>query len=114
MGKGVILAQSPLLIAQSLAADGRIYLTSTLYAVCCMLYVVCMLVHHTTLGNGNIGSTGDGSAATGASLSNPSGVVVDTMGNLYIADTNNKRIRKVSSTGIITTVAGTEHEDVER
>ena len=79
-----------------------------------MLYVVCMLVHHTTLGNGNVGSTGDSSAATSAQLNNPKGVAVDTMGNLYIADTYNNRIRKVSSAGVITTVAGTEHEDVER
>ena len=73
-----------------------------------------MLIHHITLGNGNVGSTGDGSAATKAKLYLPTGVAVDTMGNLYIADTYNQRIRKVSSAGVITTVAGTEHEDVER
>jgi sugar lactone lactonase YvrE len=51
---------------------------------------------------------GDGCAATSASLGVPLGVAVDTSGNLYIADTNDARIRKVTvSTGIITTVAGT-------
>jgi len=56
----------------------------------------------------NIGSNvGDGLAATGAALNTPSGVAVDGNGNLYIADYNNSRIRKVAaSTGIITTVAG--------
>ena len=78
-----------------------------LYAVCCVLYVVCMLVHHTTLGNGIAGSTGDGNAATSAKLATPSGVALDSVGYLYIADTTNNRIRKVAlSTGIITTIAG--------
>ena len=71
-----------------------------------------MLIHHITLGNGNYGSTGDNGAATSAQLYYPNGVAVDTMGNLYIAV--GSLIRKVSSTGVITTVAGTEHEDVER
>ena len=86
-----------------------------LYVVRCILYVVCMLVHHITLGNGIAGYAGDGSVATSAALRTPSGVAVDTMCNLYIADCSNNRIRKVTvSTGVITTVAGTEHEDVER
>ena len=54
------------------------------------------------------GFSGDGGAATSAKLSSPSGVAVDTLGNIYIADTNNHRIRKVAvSTNIITTIAGT-------
>jgi hypothetical protein len=56
-------------------------------------------------GNGTDG-LGDGLAATNASLSNPSSVAVDTLGNLFIADQGNNRIRKVSASGIITTVAG--------
>ena len=71
-------------------------------------------VHHITLGDGNYGGYGDGSAATSAALNQPKGVAVDTMGNLYIADWLYNRIRKVSSAGVITIVAGTEHEDVER
>ena len=73
-----------------------------------------MLIHHTTPGNGNYGYAGDGNAATSAAFRDPCSVAVDTMGNLYIADQFNYRIRKVSSAGITTTVAGTEHEDVER
>lgn len=54
----------------------------------------------------SLGYSGDGGSATQSLLSNPSDVAVDSLGNLYIADTSNCVIRKVSG-GIITTVAGT-------
>ena len=61
----------------------------------------------TVAGNGTTGFSGDNGAATSANLYNPYGVAVDSAGNLYIADSNNYRIRKVAAaTGIITTVAG--------
>jgi sugar lactone lactonase YvrE len=60
----------------------------------------------TVAGNGNLGYTGDGVAATTSSLFFPQGVAVDNAGNIYIADTRNDRIRQVSA-GIITTFAGT-------
>jgi N-acetylneuraminic acid mutarotase len=61
----------------------------------------------TVAGNGTEGYSGDGGAATSAELDTPTGVAVDTSGNLYIVDLNNDLIRKVTaSTGIITTVAG--------
>ena len=56
------------------------------------------------------GGVGDGGAATSASLNTPYGVSVDVSGNLYIADQSNRRIRKVSPSGIITTVAGNGSE----
>lgn len=70
------------------------------------------LVHAGTIitsiaGNGIIGYSGDNGPATGAALSFPSGVALDAVGNVYIADEGNALIRKVTvSTGIITTVAG--------
>ncbi|HEV3200414.1 MAG TPA: hypothetical protein VGZ73_21060 [Bryobacteraceae bacterium] len=60
----------------------------------------------TVAGNGTPGYGGDGAAATGAQLNTPIGVAVDAAGNLFIADFSNNRIRKVSTTGTITTVAG--------
>jgi sugar lactone lactonase YvrE len=61
----------------------------------------------TVVGNGSAGFSGDGGVATVASLNNPYGVAVDASGNLYIADRSNQRIRKVNTSGIISTVAGT-------
>ena len=62
----------------------------------------------TVAGTGTKGFSGDGGPATSASLSFPRGVVVDASGNLYIADTDNHRVRRVNgATGVITTVAGT-------
>ena len=51
--------------------------------------------------------SGDGAVALNARLNRPADVVVDSLGNLYIADTQNHRIRKVDNKGIITTIAGT-------
>jgi sugar lactone lactonase YvrE len=59
----------------------------------------------TVAGNGRAGFSGDNGPATSAQLSFPSGVAVDSAGNLYIADELNNRIREVSN-GVITTVAG--------
>jgi uncharacterized protein (TIGR03437 family) len=52
------------------------------------------------------GYSGDGGPATSAQLNQPAGLALDTAGTLYIADSGNYRIRKVSSNGIITTIAG--------
>jgi hypothetical protein len=60
----------------------------------------------TVAGNGSAGYSGDGGAATNARLNNPFDVTVDGSGNIFIADTDNQRIRKVNTKGIITTVAG--------
>jgi sugar lactone lactonase YvrE len=62
----------------------------------------------TVAGNNAEGYSGDGGQATNATLYAPSGVAVDSTGNLYIADTDNNRVRMVAAaTGIITTIAGT-------
>ena len=60
----------------------------------------------TIAGNGTQGFSGDGGAATSAQLNTPYGVAVDSAGNVYIADYLNSRVRKVSTNGVITTIAG--------
>jgi hypothetical protein len=60
----------------------------------------------TIAGNGSIGFSGDGGPATLAEIYNPFAVAVDAIGNLYIADTGNYRIRKVTPAGMINTIAG--------
>jgi uncharacterized protein (TIGR03437 family) len=60
----------------------------------------------TVAGNGTAGYTGDKGAATSAELNNPTGVALDSSGNLYIADSANNVVRMVTSSGTITTFAG--------
>ncbi|CAB4598472.1 unannotated protein [freshwater metagenome] len=60
----------------------------------------------TFAGNGTAGFAGDGGPATNANLNGPNGVAVDAAGNLYIADSGNHRIRKVTPAGTISTFAG--------
>jgi len=66
----------------------------------------------TIAGNGNGAGTfnggfsGDGGPADSAELSDPNHVAVDAVGNVYIVDQDNNRIRKVNTTGIITTICG--------
>jgi uncharacterized protein (TIGR03437 family) len=57
-------------------------------------------------GGGNL-AFGDNGAAAGARLNHPSGVAADALGNLYIADRDNHRIRRVTPDGLIATIAGT-------
>ena len=61
----------------------------------------------TVAGNGIAGYSGDGGLAVNASLSSLTGLALDFAGNLYIADAGNRRVRKVTPGGIISTVAGT-------
>jgi hypothetical protein len=61
----------------------------------------------TYAGNGVPGFSGDGGQAIIASLDHSAGIMFDNMDNLFICDVNNNRIRKVDTTGIITTIAGT-------
>ena len=61
----------------------------------------------TIAGTGTAGDSGDGGAAISAQLNQPYGLSVDISGNVYIADAFNHKIRMVTSTGIINTIAGT-------
>jgi len=61
----------------------------------------------TVAGNGTAGFSGDGGLATAAEINNTWSIAVDKKGNLFLADANNNRIRRVdATTGIITTIAG--------
>jgi DNA-binding beta-propeller fold protein YncE len=62
---------------------------------------------HTIAGTGEFGSSGDGGPATLAQLRTPTALALDARGNLYIADTGNNRIRKLTVDNKISTVAGT-------
>jgi trimeric autotransporter adhesin len=61
----------------------------------------------TIAGSNTIGLTGDGGPASKATLTGPMGLAFDSAGNLYIADTDDYAIRKISTSGTISTVAGT-------
>jgi sugar lactone lactonase YvrE len=60
----------------------------------------------TIAGNGFAGFSGDAGAATSALLTSPKDVAIDSAGNLYIADTGNGRVRKITTDGVINTLAG--------
>ncbi len=61
----------------------------------------------TVAGTNVLGFSGDGASALGAQIAAPIGIALDRIGNIYFADYNNGRIRKVDTAGIINTVAGT-------
>jgi len=61
----------------------------------------------TVAGSASMNYSGDGGPATSAGLNRPSGVAVDATGNIYVADTGDYRIRKVTPDGTITSIAGT-------
>jgi len=60
----------------------------------------------TVVGDGQAGYGGDGGQATSAHITAPEGVAEDSNGNIFVADNGNNVVRKVDSSGIITTVAG--------
>jgi RHS repeat-associated protein len=60
----------------------------------------------TVAGNGVVGFSGDGGPATAAQLRSPNGVAVDAAGNILIVDRLDQRVRRVDTSGVITTVAG--------
>jgi RHS repeat-associated protein len=88
----------------AVGASGNIYIADS--SNNCIRKVDTSGIITTVAGDGTYGYSGDGGPAAQAKLSSPSGVAVDAPGNLYIADTTNHCIRKVDTSGIITTVAG--------
>ncbi len=64
----------------------------------------------TIAGSGTVGFSGDGGSGTSAQLNSPTAVAVDSAGNVYIADFGNNAVRKLSSGGTISTVAGNSRQ----
>ncbi len=113
-GDGGLATAAQLNAPQGLALDaaGNLYIADSTNNVIRRVATGTGLIT-TVAGNGTnsgsaIGSfSGDGSLAILAGLAHPFGVAFDTAGNMYIADTENDRIRKViAATGLITTIAG--------
>jgi len=105
-GSGQPAIAAHLLGTNNTAVDsqGNVYISNS--GLCMVLKVSTNGVISIAAGNGLAGFAGDGGLATGASLSYPNGLAVDSSGNLFIVDAYNSNVRKVSTTGIITTVAG--------
>jgi hypothetical protein len=61
----------------------------------------------TIAGTGIAGYNGDGGLAVNAKINYPVSVAIDSLGNVYFSDQSNRRIRKIDTNGIISTVAGT-------
>jgi len=88
----------------ALGADGSLYIVDKDNH--CIRRVSFDGIISTVAGNGEHGFSGDGGPATEAAMRYPWGVALGADGSLYISDKNNHRIRRVSSDGIISTVAG--------
>lgn len=89
-------------VATAVDGSGNVYFLS----LNCVFKVDQSLNLILVAGNSTAGYSGDGGPATSAQLNGPTALTLDTAGNIYIADASNYRVRRVSPTGVITTVAG--------
>ncbi len=85
-------------------AAGNLYIADALNHV--IRKVTSAGVVTTYAGTGSSGST-DNATATSASFNRPQGIAIDGAGNLYVADSNNHTIRRITSAGVVSTLAGT-------
>ena len=83
--------------------------TCILVVAMCVNYQSKAQIISTIAGNGAPGYKGEGIMATKAEINGQTGAAMDRLGNLFVTDFNNNRIRKISTTGVITTIAGTEN-----
>jgi uncharacterized protein (TIGR03437 family) len=90
-----------------LAVDtsGNLYVADTEYSLLLRIAISADTIA-TLAGTNRYGFSGDGGQAVSAQLDYPVGVALDSAGNLYVADQDNERIRKITSGGVISTVAG--------
>ncbi|MFH1148152.1 MAG: RHS repeat-associated core domain-containing protein [Pseudomonadota bacterium] len=102
---GALATETPIFVQDVTAdAEGNLYYTD--YLNHCIRKVSTSGIISTVAGKGIPGYSGDGGLATDASLYFPTSVSTDPLGNLYIADYGNNRIRKVYASGSIVTIAG--------
>jgi sugar lactone lactonase YvrE len=106
-GAPALSAQLNLPTALAIDASGNLYLADTANHRIRRIDATTGLIT-TIAGTGTQGYSGDGAPALSAAIDSPTGITIDPSSNLYLADTHNHRIRKItSSTGLITTIAGT-------
>jgi sugar lactone lactonase YvrE len=84
-------------------ASGNIYVADTSNSTIRKITSAGMVT--TLAGRAEIHGYADG-AGTAALFNHPRGITVDTSGNIYVADTNNSVIRKITSAGVVTTIIG--------
>ena len=102
-----VLAQLNLPYGIAVDTSGNIYISDTWSSIIRTVTKSNGIIT-TVAGTGTPGNTGDGGLPTSARLLFPYGIAVDSLGNIFSVDTYNHAIRMIStSTGIITTVAGT-------
>ena len=105
-GDGNLATSASLVTPYSVAVDssGDIYFAQNGDSVVRKVTASNQFINR-VVGNGTAGYSGDGSTATKAQLNFPTGIALDSSGNIYIADSLNRRIRKVAS-NVIATIAG--------
>jgi uncharacterized protein (TIGR03437 family) len=89
------------------AASGALYIADSNNAR--VASYVPPSVFNNVAGNNVAGFSGDGGQARFAQLNKPAGIAMDAAGNIFLADTNNSRIRKITTDGVITTIAGSRY-----
>jgi DNA-binding beta-propeller fold protein YncE len=85
----------------------RMFVLTILSTIFLVNLVSAQLIIDTVIGSGEVGYNGDAIKAVNAALYNPMAIAIDGMGQIYIADTQNNRIRKVDLLGVIYTIGGT-------
>ncbi|WP_263381732.1 NHL domain-containing protein [Granulicella arctica] len=106
-GQAIPALSVPLLLPGAIAFDGQgnLFLAETNRHVIRRVDLTGAIT--TIAGNGTQGFSGDGGSAAAARLDSPTGIVVDTAGNVFIADSHNQRVRRIDAiSGMMSTVAG--------